>query len=89
MRDIDLDHQVGIGDLFGVLTNCHSSLCDVLTPQIIPDKSTKYISMFEVVRTFFFFLYQFFQNARRGRARVGALAWVRVRARVGRRPLAI
>ena len=36
--------------------------------------------MFEVVRTKF---YQFFQNARRSRARVGALAWVRLGVRLG------
>ena len=34
--------------------------------------------MFKVVRTFF---HQFFHNARRSRARVDALAWVRVGVR--------
>ena len=48
--------------------------------------------MCEVVPHIF---HQFFQNARRSRGRVGALAWVRVgvrvgvRVTVGRRPLAI
>ena len=50
-------------------------LCDLLTPQAVPDKSAKCISMFSGGPHDF---HQFFQNARRGRARVGALAWGRV-----------
>ena len=58
-----------------------------------------YISMFEMVRTFFISFSKTGANAGRSRARVGAVAWVRVgvgvgvgvrvRVRVGRRPLAI
>ena len=68
-----------------------SSLCDVLTPQVIPDKSTKHISVFRCLRWSAHFFHQFFQNAGQRHARVGALAWVRGRVgvRVGRRPLAI
>ena len=56
----------------------------------IPHKGTKYIAMCEVVGTFLL-LSVFPKHARRSRARVGALAWVGVGARVtvGRRPLAI
>ena len=62
---------------------------DVLTPQIIPDKVP---NIFRCLRWSAHF-YQFLQNERRSRARVGALSWgrvgvtVRVRVRVDRRPL--
>ena len=67
-----------------------SSVCDAVTPQIIPDKVP---NIFRCLRWSARFFDQLFQNARRSRAQVGALAWVRVgvgvgvRVRVGRRPL--
>ena len=92
-NDLYISHPAGQSSNQLLLIDTCSSLCDVLTPQIIRDKVPK---KNRCVRWSAQFL-SVFQNARRSRARVGALAWswvgvrvtVTVTVRVGRRPLAI